>query len=194
MVETRFTDREHGGYFTTGDGHEGLIARTKTVHDGALPAGTGRAGAQPASARRAHRRRRARAPAHAAIAAQAALVNRHPRLFAHLLMAVDFRAQAPREIVISGERGEPGPRRCCAPCAAVPAAARGGAGASAHADVALLPLLADRAPDRRQRKAYVCRHHTCAAPVDDADALARALCDARNFVAYARMKACFGLA
>jgi uncharacterized protein YyaL (SSP411 family) len=40
-IETHFRDGELGGYFTTGEGHEALITRVKSVHDGALPAGSG---------------------------------------------------------------------------------------------------------------------------------------------------------
>ena len=39
--EERFADPERGGYFTTGEGHEPLIARMKNLHDGALPSGAG---------------------------------------------------------------------------------------------------------------------------------------------------------
>ena len=175
IVETRFGDRELGGYCTTGDGHEPLIARTKNVHDGALPSGTGvqalnllRLGelcGKPEYVERARGVTRA----------QAALVNRHPRLFSQLLMAVDFDLRGPREIVISAERGEAqadellrAVRRTFLPQRVV-------ARADASADVALLPLLEGRRPDGGPPRAYVCRNFTCKSPVTHPQALIDAL-------------------
>ena len=37
---TRFADRERGGFFTTADDHEELIARRKVVGDHPIPAGS----------------------------------------------------------------------------------------------------------------------------------------------------------
>jgi uncharacterized protein YyaL (SSP411 family) len=176
IVLDRFADRERGGYYTTGDGHEGLIARTKNVHDGALPSG---AGVQALNLLRLSQltgdpelERKARD----VMASQAALVNRHPRLFAHLLMAVDHVAQAAREVVISGEPGDPGTAALLAAVRGVFVPQRVVALASERADIELLPLLQGRG-STGAAKAYVCRNHTCAAPVDNAAALVHALCD-----------------
>ena len=38
-LERLFGDRERGGWFTTADDHERLIAREKPTHDGAEPSG-----------------------------------------------------------------------------------------------------------------------------------------------------------
>jgi uncharacterized protein YyaL (SSP411 family) len=179
IVATRFVDTELGGYYTAGEGHEPLIARTKTIHDGALPAGTGMHAlsllrlselcGQPGLADQARD----------VVKAQAALVNRHPRLFSQLLLAVDFLEHGPREIVISGEPGDAGAdallravRRQFLPQRVV-------ARATADADSVLLPLLLGREPSGDGAKAYVCRNFTCQAPVRHSDELVRALQGAR---------------
>src|SRR6185295_5273648 len=41
VLRDRFEDHEHGGYHTTSDDHEKLIARLKAPFDGALPSGNG---------------------------------------------------------------------------------------------------------------------------------------------------------
>ena len=150
-----------------------MIARTKNVHDGALPAGTGiqalnllrlaQLGAEPAVEARAD----------AVIQAQAALVNRHPRLFSHLLMAIDF-AHAPHQIVISGERGREDTSALLRSVRASFLPQRVVVLADAHTSPEQLPITRDRGPSGAA-KAYVCRNQTCAAPISDPDQLARVL-------------------
>jgi uncharacterized protein YyaL (SSP411 family) len=177
IVEARFADPERGGYFTTGERQDGLIARTKTVHDGALPSGTGVQALNLARLASLTGRAELEAKAHAAFAAQAALVNRHPRLFAHLLLALDFLAQ-PREIVVSGEPDDAGTAALLGAVRGVFAPQRVVALASADSDTALLPLLSGRKSKDGRARAYVCRNHTCDAPVEDAASLVRALREA----------------
>jgi uncharacterized protein YyaL (SSP411 family) len=178
VVETRFADREHGGYTTTGEGHETLIARTKNVHDGALPSGTGVQALNLLRLAELGSRAELRDQAHTVIRAQAALVNRHPRLFSQLLLAVDFAECGPREVVISGELGDAptgellrAVRRAFVPQRVVALAHSG-------ADTALLPLTSGRTPSTPEAKAYVCRNFVCKAPVTDARSLVSALREA----------------
>jgi uncharacterized protein len=183
IVETRFGDREHGGYFTTGESQDNLIARTKTIHDGALPAGTGVQALNLIRLARLTFRGELQDAAREVVRAQAALVNRHPRLFAHLLMAVDFLVQEPLEIVISGEPDDAATRSLLAAVRSefLPQRVVALAGPSASVDAALMPLLEGRAP-HGAAKAYVCRHGTCAAPVETAEALVNALREMRRSV------------
>jgi uncharacterized protein YyaL (SSP411 family) len=178
IVETRFADPERGGYFTTGERQDGLIARTKTIHDGALPSGTGVQALNLARLASLTGRAELESRARAAIAAQAALVNRHPRLFAHLLIALDFLAQQPREIVVSGEADDAGTAALLGAVRGVFVPQRVVALASADSDTALLPLLSGRKSRDGRARAYVCRNHTCDAPVEDPASLVRALREA----------------
>ncbi|HEX2675265.1 MAG TPA: thioredoxin domain-containing protein, partial [Polyangiales bacterium] len=107
-IEQRFADRERGGYFTTSEGVPGLIARLKSVHDGALPAG---AAVHALTLRRLAAwtgRDDLRAAADAALDGLGALVAKHPHVFSHQLMALDFQVQQPIEVVIAGARGAAG--------------------------------------------------------------------------------------
>jgi uncharacterized protein YyaL (SSP411 family) len=113
--------------------------------------------------------------AQAAILSLGAMVNRHPAAFGQLLMAVDFLAASPREIVVAGERGSP-------PVEALLEAVRSRflpqrvvALASADADTDLMPLLEGKTAPPGEARAYVCRNWACEAPVSEADELERAL-------------------
>jgi uncharacterized protein YyaL (SSP411 family) len=177
IVQARFADRERGGYFTTEGGQPGLIARTKTIHDGALPSGTGVHALNLLRLAHLTGQSELETTARGVIDAQAALVNRHPRLFAHLLIAVDFAAQEPREVVISGEPGDPRTDALLEAVRGTFVPQRVVALARASADAAFLPLLHGREP-RGVPAAYVCRRQVCTAPVHTAEALARALREA----------------
>ncbi|MFI5308124.1 MAG: thioredoxin domain-containing protein, partial [Polyangiales bacterium] len=181
LVEARFADRERGGYCTTSDAHEALIARTKTVHDGALPSG---AGVQALNLLRLSElcgRPALREKAQGVFEAQAALANRHPRSFAALMLALDFVQRRPREIVISGEPSSDGVAAMLRVVRHSFLPQRVVALASHDADEALLPLVQGRKPQPRAAStlAYVCRDFRCDAPVSSPDALAALLRDPR---------------
>ena len=82
--------------------------------------------------------------------------------------------------MISGERGAtPTPSAARAPCAAVFCRNAWLCSRARGSDAALLPLLAGRRSTDGRAKAYVCRNHTCEAPVEDAaSARARVACSA----------------
>jgi uncharacterized protein YyaL (SSP411 family) len=179
VVEARFADPANGGYCTTGEGHEVLIARTKTLHDGALPSGTGMQALNLLRLSELCGRADLAGKARDAIASQAALVNRHPRLFSQLLLAVDFLDHGPREVVISGEPGDAAAEALLRAVRSVFSPQRVVARAVSGADVTLQPLLSGRTSGAGGAMAYVCRDFTCEAPIADAAELTRALQDKR---------------
>jgi len=171
IVETRFTDRERGGYFTTGEGHEALIARTKNLHDGALPAATG---VQALNLARlgALTERQAWLDRAAAVAGeQAKLVNRHPRLFSQLLCAVDFLRAPHRQVVISGKAGAADTQALLDTVRSAFIPQRVVALADADADTALFPLLQGRTPSDTGARAFVCRDFVCDTPATNEEQL-----------------------
>ena len=166
VLTDRFEDPELGGYFTTANDHEKLLARLKAPHDGALPSGNGvqalnllrlaELTGQGPLAKQAQR----------TILSVGGLVNRYPQGFSQLLLAVDYLAAGAREIVIAGETGSP-------PVAAMLKVVRGRllpqrVVALAHpgADVELMPLLAERSAPQGSARAYVCQNYACKQPVD----------------------------
>jgi len=176
-LNERFEDRERGGYYTTADNHERLIARLRNPQDGALPSGTG---VQASNLLRLaeltggleHARRAERC-----IRSVGQLVNRYPQAFSQMLLAVDMLAAGPREIVLAGEPGTPAfdellhvVRSTYLPQRVV---ARGHAGA----DTELMPVLADKTAPDGEARAFVCRNFTCGLPATSAEQLQNQLVD-----------------
>jgi uncharacterized protein YyaL (SSP411 family) len=168
----RFADDERGGFFTTADDHERLVARRKDLEDTPIPSGN--------SAMALGLLRLARLTGEAAyeqrargtIALLHPIAARHPLAFAHLLQAVDFQlADDAREVAIVGD----GPQ-----AAALAHAVRGAlrphvvlAGAAEESDE--VPLLAGRHTLDGRPAAYVCERFACQAPVTEPDAVRRLL-------------------
>ena len=115
-----------------------------------------------------------------AVAAESGLLERAPEACTSLLVAAGELAGPPRELVVVGEPGWPStrgllraarrapcPPTVIAPAPAVPVPA---------AAVARVPLFAGREhADEGRALAYLCEGGACRLPVDDPDALARAL-------------------
>jgi uncharacterized protein len=168
MIE-RFADDERGGFFTTSNDHEELIARRKDVGDHPIPSGNSSAAhgllrlaaltGESSYAERALGAMRLFAPA----AAQ------HPDAFGHLLQAIDFHLSPVREV-------------------ALVAPANGGAGADALGELARVvrsahrphvvlaggeegsvrpELLRERTSVEGRAAAYVCEHFACKQPVTE---------------------------
>ena len=103
MIE-RFGDAERGGFFSTSDDHEELIARRKEIGDHPIPSGNSAAALgllrlAALTGERAYERqaegvlpplRRARAAG-------------HPDAFAHLLRALDFHLAPTKEVALVGD-------------------------------------------------------------------------------------------
>jgi uncharacterized protein YyaL (SSP411 family) len=165
----RFSDPPRGGFFTTGEGHEHLIARSKDVDDTPIPSGN--------SAAAFGLLRLARLSGEGSYERQALGVLRlltpfatgHPLGFGHLLGAIDFYLATVREVAIVGP--DPG-------AAELIAVVRGSYRphlvlASGEGDG--VPLLEGRSLVQGQAAAYVCEHFSCQAPVLDPAQLAELL-------------------
>ena len=168
-----FADDERGGFFSTADDHEQLVARRKDLEDTPIPSGN--------SAMALGLLRLARLTGEAAyeerargtIALLHPIAARHPLAFAHLLQAVDFLlADDVREVAIVGEPADATPLVRVVRGAFRPhVVLAGGDGADGDA----VPLLAGRAPVDGRAAAYVCERFACQAPVTEPDALAALL-------------------
>ncbi|MCK6445112.1 MAG: thioredoxin domain-containing protein [Planctomycetes bacterium] len=172
IVTQRFEDREKGGFFATADDHEALIARLKSPQDGAVPSGNGVHVLNLLRLAELTGRRELATQAERSLTALGGLLNRFPAALGQLLLAVDFLAAVPREIVLGGE---PGSRELDDMLRTV----RGRflpqkvvALVDARADRELLPLLENKDAGDRRARAWVCRNYTCRQPVDSARELA----------------------
>jgi len=166
-----FVDSERGGFFTTADDHEELIARRKDVGDHPIPSGNSAAalGLLRLAALTGEGRYAEQADGVLRLFAPAAA--RQPEGFAHLLRALDFQLSPTREVALVGDdlselaatvRADFRPRLVLA----------GGPEGSNTP-----PLLEGRASVDGRPAAYACENFTCRAPVTDSRQLAGALAD-----------------
>jgi uncharacterized protein YyaL (SSP411 family) len=165
----RFGDTERGGFFSTSDDHEQLIARRKEIGDHPIPSGNSAAafGLLRLSALTGDRAYEAQARGVFKLFAGAAA--KQPEAFAYLLRALDFHLAAAKEVALVGEdleelagvvRSSHRPHLVLA-------------GGSEGATVP--PLLKHRTKIDGMAAAYVCQRFTCKSPVTDPQALAALL-------------------
>ncbi|HZH24771.1 MAG TPA: thioredoxin domain-containing protein [Solirubrobacteraceae bacterium] len=166
-ILARFADAEHGGFFSTADDHEALIARRKELEDAPIPAG-GSAAAfgllRLAALTGEHRYEEA---ALGVLRLLHELAPQHPVAFGHLLQALDFHLAPVKEVAIVGPGAEPlvrVVRESFRPHLVL-------AGGPADG----VPLLQGREPVDGRATAYVCERFTCLRPVTEPAELAALL-------------------
>jgi len=165
----RFGDPERGGFYSTSDDHEELIARRKEIGDHPIPSGNSAAalGLLRLGALSGERAYEAQAIGVLRLFAKAA--PRQPDAFAHLLRALDLQLMPTKEVALIGGdlaelaavvRSELRPHLVLA----------GGREGSTTP-----PLLADRPAVEGKPTAYVCERFACQAPVTTPEHLASLL-------------------
>ena len=176
MIE-RFADDERGGFFTTSNDHEELIARRKDVGDHPIPSGNSSAayGLLRLAALTGAGGYEERATGTMRLFAPAAA--RHPDAFGHLLQAIDFHLSPVREVaLVAPGNGAAGSAHLAELAQVVRSAHRphvvlaGGPEGSERPE-----LLRERPAVEGKPAAYVCRHFTCQAPVTEPSELAAQL-------------------
>jgi uncharacterized protein YyaL (SSP411 family) len=168
----RFADDERGGFFTTADDHERLVARRKDLEDTPIPSGNSSMALGLLRLARLTGEAVYEERARGTIALLHPLAARHPLSFAHLLRAVDFLlAEDVREVAIVGDPAAAAPLLRAVRAAFRPHVVLAGA-AEASDEV---PLLAGRHPVDGRAAAYVCERFACQAPVTEPEALASML-------------------
>ena len=167
-VVARFGDPERGGFFSTPDDHETLIARRKDLEDSPIPSGASSAalGLLRLAALTGEHAYEEQAQGQLALLHEVAV--RHPGAFGHLLQALDLYLAPRREVALAGDRAG------VAALAAVVRAARrphlvlaAGSGEGPTA----VALMEQRTPVEGRAAAYVCERFACRTPVTDPDAL-----------------------
>jgi len=165
----RFGDLERGGFYTTSDDHEALIARRKEVGDHPIPSGNSAAalGLLRLAALTGDRSYEGQAIGVLRLFGGAAA--RQPDAFAHLLRALDFHLSPTKEVALIGDdlsvlaavvRSEHRPHLVLA----------GGPEGSANP-----PLLKGRDAVEVRPTAYVCERFACQAPIADPGLLRKSL-------------------
>jgi uncharacterized protein YyaL (SSP411 family) len=165
----RFADGERGGFFSTADDHESLIARRKEIGDHPIPSGNSAAAFGLLRLAALSGERSYEEAAEGVFRLFADSASKHPEAFAHLLRAIDFQLSPTKEVALVGEdlnelaavvRSEFRPHLVLA---------GGPEGSEAP------PLLLDRSEVEGQPTAYVCENFTCKTPVTGPEALQQAL-------------------
>jgi hypothetical protein len=162
-----FLDAGRGGFFSTADDGDRLVARRKDLEDAPIPAGGSSAALgllRLAALTGEHRYAEA---AEGQLRLVGDVAARHPGAFAHLLQALDLHLGTVREVAIVGPEAERGPlvevvreRLRADVVLAV------GPGAAEDPDPAV-PLLAGRDLVDGRAAAYVCESFACRRPVTD---------------------------
>jgi uncharacterized protein len=163
----RFSDPERGGFFTTPDDHEQLVARRKDLEDSPVPSGSSAAAFGLLRLALISGEGKYERHALGVLRLLFTLAARHPHAFGHLLQAVDFYLAPVREVAIVGPSPEPLLR-------VIHSAFRPHmvlAGGTTDG----VPLLQGREPVDGRAAAYVCEHFVCQAPVTTPEELAAAL-------------------
>jgi uncharacterized protein YyaL (SSP411 family) len=172
-----FWDEADNGFFFTGSDHEELLARLKSAHDGATPAGN--ALAITWLQRLATLLDEPRYDQHARLTlyAFAPQLRRMPSAFGQLLLALDDHLAEPRETVVIGKRDDPATREALtrlwqqyAPHDLVVPFDPQGEDAALLADLPVVAgkpeLAADEGPTF-----FVCQRYACEAPTRDLEAV-----------------------
>jgi len=157
----RFGDRERGGFYSTSDDHEELIARRKEIGDHPIPSGNSAAALGLLRLEALTGERAYGEWAEGVLRLFAKAAPRQPDAFAHLLRALDFRLAPAKQVALLGDD-----------LAALGAVVRGGyrphlvlAGGPSGSETP--PLLAGRSAVDGRPAAYVCESFACRAPVTD---------------------------
>src|SRR4051794_36138112 len=173
-IVTRFADPENGGFFSTSDDHEALVARRKDLDDSPIPAGGSAAafGLLRLAALTGEASYEQHAVSHLRLLHE--IAPQHPAGFGHVLQAIDFHLAPTREVALAGDAAGVAALAAVVHEAFRPhvvLAAGPGAGHTA------VPLMEGRAPVDGRAAAYVCERFACLRPVTAPDEL-RALLEA----------------
>jgi len=159
----RFADPEHGGFFSTADDHETLIARRKDLDDAPIPSGPSSAAFGLLRLARLTGEARYEDAALGTLKLLHTVAPQHPVAFGHLLQALDFWHAPVREVALVGAGLEPLEavvREAFRPHLVLAGGAPDG-----------VPLLAGREPVDGRAAAYVCERFACRRPVTEPDEL-----------------------
>ncbi len=175
LVSARYADEERGGFFDTADDHETLIARLSTPQDGALPSGEGVQILNLLRLAELTGRTELAREAERALLSRGAAINQYAAAFGQHLLAIDFLAAPPREIVLAGAHDAPELQAMLRAVRAAFLPQRVVALRRANVDPGPIALLEGREPGSAPARAWVCRHWSCREPIDDPAALGREL-------------------
>ena len=169
----RFWDTDQGGFFFTSDDHERLISRSKSAFDGSIPSGNSLAASALLRLFSLTERQDYLDKAEQLLRLFYDAMEQNPFGFSHMLGALDFSLQRPKEIVLVGDAQAPETRQILAQINTLylpnktvvcldPQTLADGKGPSA---------LDGKVQIDGKLTVYVCHNFTCSPPVTDWGAL-----------------------
>jgi uncharacterized protein YyaL (SSP411 family) len=166
-IVARFGDPENGGFFSTADDHEELVARRKELDDAPIPSGAASAALGLLRLARLTGEHAYEEAALGVLRLLHQIAPQHPASFGHVLQALDFQLAPVREVAIVGPGAEPLERVVHGRF--LPHIVLAGGPSDG------VPLLAGREPVGGRAAAYVCERFACRRPVTEPDELAALL-------------------
>jgi uncharacterized protein len=163
-----FWDENDGGFFYTGKSHEQLISRTKPVFDGSIPSGNAMATQLLLRLHHFTGKDNYLKSAESVLRAHHNAMESQPFGFAHLLCALDYYLEKPKEIVLVGDREDPNTAELVTQIHSLylPNKTLQVIGPEKSLE-AVSPLLKGKTQIRGRPTVYVCHNYTCSAPVTD---------------------------
>ena len=161
----RFGDTERGGFFSTSNDHEELIARRKEIGDHPIPSGNSSAALGLLRLAALTGERGYERQTEGVFALFARTATQHPESFAHLLRALDFHLSPTTEVALIGDDVAELATTVRSTFRPHLVLAAGPEGSSEP------PLLRNRSLLDGAPAAYVCQHFACQAPVGSPGAL-----------------------
>ena len=177
MIE-KFSDPD-GGFCLASEQDKSLIARSRELHDGALPSGSSIAVMDLLRLGCLFDRPTCGQVASRAFGSVATAVQRVPGAFSSLLLAYRFAVSGGTQVVVAGDAGDPATRELLETVWKAYLPGRVLALAPTREDHA--PVLAHgKTPVNGRPAAYVCHNRVCREPITGADELVRTLADCRT--------------
>ncbi|SRR5579875_531921 len=163
----RFVDRENGGFFFTSDDHEQLITRVKSAFDGSTPSGNSAAAMALLRLYWYAHDERYMSEAEKTLRLFAPFMEKQPFAFSHMLEAVDLFERGATEVVIVAEANDRQKREWlnCLGQLYVPNRAIITVEPHSNADPLMPAIVAGKKQVGGRITAFVCREHTCSAPI-----------------------------
>lgn len=170
VMESEFRDDSDGSFFFTGDKHEALIARSKSVSESSIPSGVAMATIAFLRAGLITGDERVFEIGYECLRANAQFLESYPIASPGLVLAADFALADPRELVIAGDPGDPSvlafleSARKQFPYRHVVTLVHPG---NRDALAKTVKILGGKEPIDGKPAAYLCRRGVCDTPVTD---------------------------
>ena len=173
LLIARFWDEKEGGFFFTGNDHEALIARSKSVFDGSIPSGNSLATFNLLRLSYLTENPTYLGKAEQVLRLFYDAMEQNPFGFSYMLCALDFYLQRPKEIVLLGEKAAPETKAMLARIhdMFLPNKTLACFDTAEQTGQKLPSQLAGRTQVDGKLTVYVCHNFTCSLPVTEWGAL-----------------------